>query len=160
MKTLAQIRGMLKEGSVKVQDPPAMVILRRKAIRIFPSGQKVALYRNDKLNLDVSIPYYSGQIGSQATEIPMASVREEATDEVSLALDESIVTSLRSIMKKAKPGTVVFANGETAMVQPTTAKKLVDLHSEVNKKNREGLSAHMGDNPQDFKKVVDFTTTI
>lgn len=159
MKSLKTIRGMLKEMEVgKISDPPPMVILKRKAIRIFPSGQRVALYRNETLNLDVSIPYFPGQMGLHQTTY--ASMKEGYDDEeVSLMLDESIFQSLRAIMKKNEPGTVVFANGESATVQPSTAKKLTDLHKSVNKKNKEGLGA-IANSSQDFKKVVDFTTTI
>ncbi len=159
MKSLKTIRGMLKEMEVgKISDPPPMVILKRKAIRIFPSGQRVALYRNETLNLDVSIPYFPGQQGLHQTTY--ASMKEDTEDDsVEMLLDESIFRSLRSILKSNKPGTVIFSNGQSAQVQPSTAKKLVDLHGSVNKKNKEGLAA-IGNNPQDFKKVVDFTTTI
>lgn len=38
-------------------DPPAILIMRRKQIRQFPGGQRVALYYVDKLNKYVTIPY-------------------------------------------------------------------------------------------------------
>ena len=38
-------------------DPPAMLIMRRKSIRQFPNGQRVALYYVDKINKYVTVPY-------------------------------------------------------------------------------------------------------
>ena len=37
--------------------PPAMLVLKRTAIRQFPDGRRVALYTNDKLVLAFSVPY-------------------------------------------------------------------------------------------------------
>lgn len=38
-------------------DPPVILVLRRSAIRYFPGNQRIALYKNDNLNLEISIPY-------------------------------------------------------------------------------------------------------
>lgn len=40
-------------------DPPMILVLKRRGIRIFPDGKRVALYKNDKLNLSFSVPYNS-----------------------------------------------------------------------------------------------------
>jgi hypothetical protein len=39
------------------QDPPAVLLMKRKAIRMFPNGQRVALYYVDKINKYVTVPY-------------------------------------------------------------------------------------------------------
>jgi hypothetical protein len=61
MKKLQEFRNgdkvEINEFKDKLPDPPMVLILKRKAIRLFPSGEKVALYHSDKLGLDVSIPY-------------------------------------------------------------------------------------------------------
>lgn len=41
--------------------PAPMLVLRRRGIRIFPDGRKVALYTNDKYNLVFTIPYGGSQ---------------------------------------------------------------------------------------------------
>lgn len=41
----------------KNDDPPPVIVLKRKGIRIFPDGKKVAVYVNTELNLDIAIPY-------------------------------------------------------------------------------------------------------
>lgn len=65
MKDFSEIRQseeVLEEG---LQDPPMIVVLRRTAIRLFPGNQRVALYTNDRLGIEVSVPYEHGQIGGK-----------------------------------------------------------------------------------------------
>lgn len=65
MKNLSEIRQteeILEEG---LQDPPMVVVLRRTAIRLFPGNQRVALYTNDKLGIEVSVPYEAGNIAGK-----------------------------------------------------------------------------------------------
>lgn len=38
-------------------DIPAVLVMRRTAIRMFPNGQKIALYKVDKINKYVTVPY-------------------------------------------------------------------------------------------------------
>ena len=48
----------LFEGeSVQHSDIPAMLVMRRTSVRMFPNGQKIALYKIDKLNKFITIPY-------------------------------------------------------------------------------------------------------
>lgn len=58
-----QVSEMLTGGNE--QNPPAMIVLRRRGIRIFPDGRRVALYDNKQLGLAVTIPYK----GSFAPEV-------------------------------------------------------------------------------------------
>ena len=50
-------------------DPPAMLIMRRKSIRQFPNGQKVALYYVDKINKYVTIPYTASMWSAMPEEM-------------------------------------------------------------------------------------------
>jgi hypothetical protein len=45
-------------------DPPAVLIMKRKSIRQFPDGQRVALYYVDKINKYVTVPYTAMQWSS------------------------------------------------------------------------------------------------
>ena len=51
------IDGMPGVFTSKPSDPPQILIMRRKSIREFPNGQRVALYQIDKLNRYITIPY-------------------------------------------------------------------------------------------------------
>jgi len=45
--------------------PAPMLVLRRRGIRIFPDGRRVALYTNDKYNLVFTIPYGLSKMSSE-----------------------------------------------------------------------------------------------
>jgi len=51
------IDGMPGVFSAKTSEPPQILIMRKKSIRQFPNGQRVALYQIDKLNKYITIPY-------------------------------------------------------------------------------------------------------
>jgi hypothetical protein len=48
-------------------DPPAVLLMKRKSVRQFPNGQRVALYYVDKINKYVTVPYEAMQ---WSTSIP------------------------------------------------------------------------------------------
>lgn len=65
MKTLKEV---LSEGKKeRSMDPPNVLIMKRKSIRQFPNGQRVALYYVDKINKYVTVPYEAMQ---WSTSIP------------------------------------------------------------------------------------------
>ncbi len=56
---------ILEDLSFKT-DPPNLIVLKRKAIRVFPDGRKVALYYADKINQYVTIPYSDTMHGNKS----------------------------------------------------------------------------------------------
>ena len=50
MKTFSQFKRNLVESKDKNIDPPNMLVMKRKSIRQYPNGQRVALYFVDKVN--------------------------------------------------------------------------------------------------------------
>jgi len=51
-------RGNVRVGA-DVNQIPALIVLKRRAIRVFPDGQKVALYWADRINKYISVPFQS-----------------------------------------------------------------------------------------------------
>lgn len=65
MKTLKELRTSSgKDEKESQMDPPTVLIMRRKSIRQFPDGQRVALYYVDKINKYVTVPYTAMQWSS------------------------------------------------------------------------------------------------
>lgn len=58
-KTNVPPNGNKGKKDIDINSIPPIVILKRKAIRVFPDGQKVALYWADRINKYVSIPFSS-----------------------------------------------------------------------------------------------------
>ena len=49
-------------------NPPAVLMMRRKSVRQFPNGQKVALYYVDKINKYVTVPYMASMWSTSMPE--------------------------------------------------------------------------------------------
>jgi hypothetical protein len=154
MKKLSEIKGTLKEGKLgKLPDPPPMIMMRRKAIRIFPNGLRVALYHNDKLDLDVSVPYHSGDFENK--ELPYAKMaKEENSFE---ALHESIVRALKRGVKLSQPIDIEFENGSSTRVQPSVAAAILKLQKMINTTNKKKLATKVAQSLSDLNDVVRFT---
>lgn len=64
-----ELPNLLGETARKSEmDPPAVLIMKRKSIRQFPNGQRVALYYVDKINKYVTVPYTSAQWSATTAE--------------------------------------------------------------------------------------------
>jgi len=68
MKTLKQVIAEAKRSSQKTMDPPAVLIMKRKSVRQFPNGQRVALYYVDKIDKYVTVPYEAMQWSTSVPE--------------------------------------------------------------------------------------------
>jgi hypothetical protein len=55
-----ELREHLTEGHDAEVNPASMLVLKRRGIRVFPDGQRVALYTNDKYNLNFMVPFGKG----------------------------------------------------------------------------------------------------
>lgn len=59
MQSFKKFRSKLNESTHLRNEtiPAPMLVLRRRGIRIFPDGSRVAMYTNDKYNLIFTVPY-------------------------------------------------------------------------------------------------------
>lgn len=127
-----------------VSDVPFILVLKRKAIRMYPDGTKVALYHNEKLNKYFSVPY------STDKNID-AAIQAEETEIVNIAFD-----SVRHIAESEKADYIVFNNGASYFVDVDSAKSLVSLHESLSDANKKVLEESISSGKQNYKKVVSF----
>jgi len=103
MKTLDKIKQIIgdREDIIEAKngalpDPPMIVILKRKAIRLFPNGRRVALYHSDKLGIDVSIPYspsnFSKEVAGIAEELLIEKEHDDLFGDYTQALKQHITS--------------------------------------------------------------------
>ena len=130
-----------------IQDPPTIMILRRKAIRMFPNGERVALYRNDALGLDFSVPYKAGDM-----KTPITAVKEET-------IQEAVIHKLHHIMKTKTASDVVFKNGASTKVEPKIASLVIALQSQLKPANKIKVENLVNSSPAGLEKVADFAIT-
>lgn len=124
------------------KDPPFVLVLKRRAIRMYPNKTKVALYYNQKLDKHFTIPYGQGVSSSiQAEEVQ---------------LEESVMDNLHKIVAGKQSQSVKFANGKTRKVDHYTASAITQVHKSVNDENKKKLSDMVHKSPEHFDKVAAF----
>lgn len=158
-------------------DLPTVLVLKRKAIRVFPDGQRVALYHNDKLDTFVSIPYTnigkstsvgvsSGLTVHEETIVEDTHHDMEITDEekgwtsVSVRkkpkLQEHVLHTLKAIVANKQKMPIKFVDGRRLTVDHQTANKIIKIHGAVNDQNKEKLVGMMNKSKEHFMKVAAF----
>lgn len=137
----------LTEQPINIKtDPPFVLVLKRKALRLYPNGIRIALYHNDKLDKYFSVPYSTeknieGPIQAEETQIP---------------LEEEVMDHLHRIVKEKQAATVKFANGQTKKVDGYTASAITKVHSALNDENKKKFAAMVHKSPEHFAKAADF----
>lgn len=143
------------EAANMPHDPPMIMVLKRKGIRIFPDGKKVALYTNDQLGLTFTVPYVGGQQLEPSVSIGIGEEVEDYGDEM---LNENIKRLRFASSKKGTPVSINFKTGDSLKVDPITARAITKLHSDPNlsTENKITLIDKISKSPEDFNHVAAF----
>jgi hypothetical protein len=124
--------------------PPQVLVLRRLGIRIFPDGNRVALYTNERTGVTFSVPY-------TARGIVKTGVPSVTSEEIVLENIEQLAEVKEGEVKKVKVG------DESIDVEHQTAMDILRLHSKLNNQNKQLMQKHIKD-PEQFKKIVQLAT--
>jgi hypothetical protein len=128
-------------------EPPFVLVLKRKAYRMYPNNLRVALYYNDRLDKYFSVPYISDSKDKTNSAIQA----EEYT------LEESVMDHIHKIAAGEHPtNRVKFASGETRKVDRYTASAISQVHKALNDDNKKKLSDMVHKSPAHLMKVADF----
>lgn len=126
----------------KSEDPPVLLVMRRKSIRMFPNGQKVALYYVDKLKKYVTVPY-------------------DSQGNVSLTIEEEEPTFLDTLQEISNASTsrrVKFDDSSSMVINRTTAGSILKIYEQLNDVNKLNLLEMAQRSKQDFKEVIEFAS--
>jgi len=147
---------VLSEAIASFKDennPPVMIVLQRKGIRIFPDGKKVAMYHNKQLGLVITIPY-SGTGNSPGEVIPGANVQMEEVEDIMESLDQVAAYAQQdNVTSHAKH--FKFADGSKLKVSHGAAKAIHMVHGALNDDNKKKF-ADMLTTPKGFEKAAHF----
>jgi hypothetical protein len=122
--------------------PPYVLLLKRKAIRLYPDGTKIALYHNKQINKFFSIPY--------DTPIDSAIQAEE------VEITEAVMDQLHKIVNDKQAQSVKFASGHTRKIDHFTASALTQVHKALNDDNKKKFADLVHKSPEHFMKASDF----
>jgi hypothetical protein len=127
-------------------DPPNVLLLKRKAIRMYPNSTRIALYYNDRLNKYFSIPYSTEENISapiQAEEVKL----EEAVHGVE---------QLRKIVANKQHGVVNHRDGSASKIDQRTASAILAVHDNLNDENKKKINNMVSASKYHIQKVANF----
>lgn len=131
----------LEEASIDpntAQNLPAVLVMQRKSFRVFPNGQKVAMYYIPRLDKYVTIPYGEGSWSM----VPK--------------YEETIIDKLKFIYENNQSKTVEFENGDVLKVDTRTAKNILEVYDSLNSDNKKRVKELIEQDKIGFKKMADF----
>ena len=123
-------------------DPPFVLVLKRRAIRMYPDKTKVALYYSKTLDKYFSVPY-GGPLG--------AVVQAEETQ-----IDEAVMDQLHKIVAGKQAQSVKFGNGKSQKVDHYTASAVTQVHNALNDENKKKFADMVHKSPAHLAKAADF----
>lgn len=139
----------IEENRVDRTTPPFVLVLRRKAIRMYPEGTRVALYYNERLNRYFSVPYSSKNL----SRTPIAAEEYDSVDSV---IQESVMDTLYKITEERQSQTVNFASGHIKNIDYLTASAITEVYESLNNNNKNKLLDMVQKSPEHFQKATDF----
>lgn len=131
----------LKEN-VSRGEPPFVLVLKRKAFRLYPNNLRVALYYNDKLDKYFSVPYIED--GDAKSVIQAEEV------------EKTVIESLYDIVENNESETIRFENNEAVNVDIATAQAIMEVYHSLNEDNKNKLVEMIGKSLDHFNKVSSF----
>jgi hypothetical protein len=123
----------------EAQDPPFVLVLKRKAIRLYPDGTKIALYHNDRLDKDFAVPYATS---SQPV------IQAEAVDAIG---------QLQKIKDTHQHGTVNHKDGSASKVDVQTAHAILTVHKSLNDENKTKFADMVARSSHHMQKAAEFS---
>jgi hypothetical protein len=128
-------------------DPPYVLVLKRRAIRLYPDGTKVALYYSDRLNKLFSVPY--------STDMQPVIQAEEKQVKIPEPVDH--MTQLQTIKDKHQHGVISHADGTNSQVDAQTAHAILTIHKHLKPENQKKFADMVGKSKQHFLKAAEFS---
>ena len=125
----------------EAQDPPFVLVLKRKAIRLYPDGTKIALYHNDRLDKDFAVPYSTS---SQPV------IQAEAVDAMG---------QLQRIKDSHSHGTVNHKDGSASKVDVQTAHAVLMIHKSLNDENKTKFADMVARSSHHMQKAANFAVS-
>jgi hypothetical protein len=128
-------------------DPPTVLLLKRKAIRMYPNGTRIALYFNERLNKYFSVPYSDDiKISSsiQAEEIQIDEEKQNGIDQ------------LKKIRDSKQHGVINHRDGSASKVDAFTAGAILSVHDKLNDENKKKISGMVSNSHYHMSKVANF----
>jgi len=132
----------LKEAAVDnmaFPDPPVVLVIRRKAVRLYPDGTRIALYWSDKLRKYFSVPY------GPAFNSPIQA--------------ENFIEQLKVIKEEKEEQTVELSDGVLIELNSHMIEHILYAYSKLTEQNKEKFVETLTNTEESFNKTYEFCRT-
>lgn len=151
----------LEEAYETAGDLPMVLILKRKSIRAFPDGQRVALYWADKLNTYISVPYSSVGVGYS----PSVSEEIELEEKYQLHMvshdNEKMTSKVYADKKSAQDAHWKQVKANRANKDSRTKIKSIEIkkvnEDDIQELSKEKLKSYVGKAKKSHDTAIDDT---
>lgn len=126
-------------------EPPYVLVLKRKAYRLYPNNLRVAVYYNDKLDKYFSVPY----------------ITDKSTDAIVQAEEQqkhgiTVMRKIFEVVESKRQQKITLENTDVVNVDYDIAIPILEVFTELNSDNQSKLLEMIGKNATEFNKVVAF----
>jgi len=151
-----KIKSFKESDDVKVNtngiknEPPFTLVLKRKAIRMYPNNTRVALYWSERLKRYISVPY---EVGG---DVGLVQVESVDPNSIKMTLEENAINELETIKKTKQNGKILHSDGKSSSVDYDTADAILKVHNKLNDENKKKIIDLAVKSKDHFNKVLAF----
>jgi hypothetical protein len=121
-----------------IPDPPAVLVIKRRAVRLYPDGTRVALYYSDKLKRYFTVPYATMSAGVSAIQA------------------ENFINELRSSSKLTEDTTLELQDGSQVELDTLMVNRIVYAYDGLEENNKEKFVDLLTSSEESFDKAYEF----
>jgi hypothetical protein len=121
-----------------IPDPPAVLVIKRRAVRLYPDGTRVALYYSDKLKRYFTVPYATMSAGVSAIQA------------------ENFIDELRSSSKLTENTTLELQDGSQVELDTLMVNRIVYAYDGLEENNKEKFIDLLTSSEESFDKAYEF----
>lgn len=121
-----------------VPDPPAVLVIKRRAVRLYPDGTRVALYFSDKLKRYFTVPFATMSSGLSAIQA------------------ENFIDELRSSSKLTEETTLELEDGSQVELDVLMINRIVYAYDGLEEDNKQKFVDLLTSSEESFDKAYEF----
>jgi hypothetical protein len=141
-KARQAVREELEEGtrmdSPLVPVPPIILVIKRKAVRLYPDGTRIALYYSDKMRRYFSVPFGTPE------------------SDISGVQAESFIDELRAMSNLTEDTTLELQDGSQVELDATIVDHILYAYDGLKEENKEKFIDLLTSSAESFDKAYEF----
>lgn len=118
--------------------PPIIMVIKRKAVRLYPDGTRIALYYNDKMKRYFSVPFGTPEA------------------DISGVQAESFIDELRAMSNLTEETTLELQDGSQVELDGSIVDHIIHAYDDLEEENKEKFIDLLTSSAESFDKTYEF----